>query len=41
MGDLQETMLQAIMVMYAGIIVIVNLITDLAYGVVDPRIRYR
>ncbi|MCZ6620893.1 MAG: ABC transporter permease [Deltaproteobacteria bacterium] len=35
------TMLQAIMVMYAGIIVIVNLITDLAYGVVDPRIRYR
>ncbi len=35
------TMLQAIMVMYAGIIVIVNLLTDLAYGVVDPRIRYR
>jgi ABC-type dipeptide/oligopeptide/nickel transport system permease component len=35
------TMLQAIMVMYAGIIVIVNLITDLAYGVVDPRIRYK
>lgn len=35
------TMLQAIMVMYAGIIVIVNVITDLAYGVVDPRIRYR
>lgn len=35
------TMLQAIMVMYAGIIVLVNLITDLAYGVVDPRIRYR
>jgi len=35
------TMLQAVMVMYAGIIVLVNLITDLAYGVVDPRIRYR
>ncbi len=34
------TMLQAIMVMYAGIIVLVNLVTDLAYGIVDPRIRY-
>ncbi len=35
------TMLQAIMVMYAGIIVMVNLLTDLAYGIVDPRIRYQ
>ena len=35
------TMLQAIMALYAGIIVIVNLLTDLAYGVVDPRIRYK
>ena len=34
------TMLQSIMAMYAGIIVIVNLLTDLAYGLVDPRIRY-
>ena len=35
------TMLQSIMAMYAGIIVLVNLLTDLAYGLVDPRIRYR
>jgi ABC-type dipeptide/oligopeptide/nickel transport system permease component len=35
------TMLQSIMAMYAGIIVVVNLLTDLAYGLVDPRIRYR
>lgn len=35
------TMLQAIMAMYAGIIVLVNLITDLTYAAVDPRIHYR
>lgn len=35
------TMLQSIMAFYAGIIVVVNLLTDLAYGLVDPRIRYR
>lgn len=35
------TMLQSIMAIYAGIIVIVNLLTDLTYGLVDPRIRYR
>lgn len=35
------TMLQSIMAIYAGIIVVVNLLTDLAYGLVDPRIRYR
>lgn len=34
------TMLQAIMTMYAGIIVMVNLLTDLMYAVVDPRIQY-
>lgn len=34
------TMLQSIMAFYAGIIVIVNLLTDLAYALVDPRIRY-
>jgi len=28
------------MAFYAGIIVVVNLLTDLAYGLVDPRIRY-
>lgn len=34
------TMLQSIMAIYAGIIVMVNLLTDLVYGLVDPRIRY-
>lgn len=34
------TMLQSIMVVYALVIVIINLITDLAYGLLDPRIRY-
>jgi ABC-type dipeptide/oligopeptide/nickel transport system permease component len=32
--------LQSIMVIYAGFVVIINLITDLAYGIADPRIRY-
>lgn len=32
--------LQSIMVIYAGFVVIVNFLTDLAYGFVDPRIRY-
>jgi ABC-type dipeptide/oligopeptide/nickel transport system permease component len=32
-------MLQGLMVVYAFIIVIVNLLTDLTYGVVDPRVR--
>ena len=34
------TMLQSIMVVYAFIIVLINLVTDLLYGVVDPRVRY-
>ena len=33
------TMLEGLMVIYAFIIVIVNLLTDLTYGVVDPRVR--
>jgi len=33
------TMLQGLMVIYAFIIVIVNLVTDLAYGLVDPRVK--
>jgi len=28
------------MVVYAFIIVLINLVTDLLYGVVDPRVRY-
>ena len=34
------TMLQSIMVVYALIIVVINLITDLIYTYVDPRVRY-
>lgn len=34
------TALQSIMVIYALIIIVVNLITDIIYGMVDPRIRY-
>ena len=32
-------LLQGLMVIYAFIIVLVNLVTDLTYGMVDPRIR--
>jgi len=32
--------LQSILVIYATFVVIINLITDLAYGLIDPRIRY-
>ncbi|CAB1081293.1 glutathione ABC transporter permease [Alkalispirochaeta odontotermitis] len=33
------SLLQGLMVIYAFIIVLVNLVTDLTYGMVDPRIR--
>jgi peptide/nickel transport system permease protein/glutathione transport system permease protein len=33
------TMLQGLMVVYAFLIVVVNLLTDLAYGFVDPRVK--
>lgn len=35
------TLLQGVIVVYAIIIVIVNLITDLTYGFADPRVRYQ
>ena len=35
------TMLQSIMVIYALIIVVVNLMVDVLYGFLDPRVRYR
>jgi ABC-type dipeptide/oligopeptide/nickel transport system permease component len=35
------TLLQSIMVVYALIIVLINLLTDIIYTVVDPRVRYR
>lgn len=33
-------MLQGLIVIYTTIVVLVNLITDLTYGLIDPRIRY-
>lgn len=35
------TMLQGMMVIYTGIVVLVNLATDLTYGLIDPRVQYR
>ncbi|MBX6341525.1 MAG: ABC transporter permease, partial [Thermomicrobiaceae bacterium] len=35
------TLLQSLMVIYALLIVVVNLVVDLLYGLFDPRIRYR
>ncbi|WP_108485095.1 ABC transporter permease [Oceaniglobus ichthyenteri] len=34
------TMLQGMMVIYTLIVVLVNLLTDLVYGLIDPRIQY-
>lgn len=35
------TMLQGLMVVYTFIIVVVNLLTDLTYGLIDPRVKYQ
>jgi ABC-type dipeptide/oligopeptide/nickel transport system permease component len=35
------TTLQSVMVVYALIVVVLNLTTDLIYGLIDPRIQYR
>lgn len=35
------TTLQSVMVIYAFFVVVINLLTDLAYGLIDPRIRHR
>ncbi len=32
--------LQSVMAVYAVLVVVINLITDLSYGIIDPRIRY-
>jgi glutathione transport system permease protein len=29
------------MVIYTLIVVVVNLLTDLTYGLIDPRVKYR
>jgi ABC-type dipeptide/oligopeptide/nickel transport system permease component len=33
--------LQSVMVIYAGMVVFINLLTDLIYAMVDPRIKYK
>ena len=35
------TTLQSVMVFYACLVVLINLLTDLVYGLVDPRIKYK
>ncbi len=35
------TMLQGLMVVYTFIIVVTNLLTDLTYGFIDPRVKYQ
>jgi ABC-type dipeptide/oligopeptide/nickel transport system permease component len=35
------TTLQGVMVFFAGFIVLANAATDIAYGLIDPRVRYR
>ncbi len=35
------TLLQGLMVFFAGLIVLANAATDIAYGLIDPRVRYR
>jgi len=32
---------QSVMAIYALIVVLINLATDLIYGFIDPRIKYR
>jgi ABC-type dipeptide/oligopeptide/nickel transport system permease component len=34
------TTLQSVMVIYAVIVVLINLATDLIYSLIDPRIKY-
>ncbi len=34
------TLLQAIMVLYAFLIIVINIVVDIIYTVVDPRVRY-
>ncbi len=40
LGQRDYTMLQGLMVIYTFIIIIVNLLTDLTYGLIDPRVKY-
>lgn len=35
------TLLQGLMIVFASCVVVVNIITDLTYGLIDPRVRYK
>jgi ABC-type dipeptide/oligopeptide/nickel transport system permease component len=35
------TLLQGLMIIFAVCVILVNILTDLAYGLVDPRVKYR
>ena len=39
LSDRDYTMLQGLMVIYTFLVVIVNIITDIAYGLIDPRVK--
>jgi len=39
--DRDYTLLQGLMVVYSIIIVLVNLVTDLTYGFIDPRVKHQ
>lgn len=41
LGQRDYTLLQGLMVIYTFVIVIVNLVTDLTYGLIDPRVKYQ
>jgi glutathione transport system permease protein len=41
LGQRDYTLLQGLMVIYTFIIVVVNLLTDLTYGLIDPRVKYQ
>lgn len=41
LGQRDYTMLQGLMVVYTFIIVVTNLLTDLTYGFIDPRVKYQ
>ena len=34
------TLLQGLMIIFAICVIVVNTVTDLAYGLVDPRVKY-
>jgi len=35
------TLLQGLMIVFAACVIVVNLLTDLAYGLVDPRVKHK